>query len=283
MFNIRFYNETGSIDFGGGSSQSLWRVTDCEGLAFCGRTFTYAKYAGQDGQKTTDVTVNARTVTLSGDVTCGDDFDYMYKYAMSVLEQDGALEVLTRLGKRVIGARCCDFRFGERKGKYITFVVQFICDDPYFEDADKTEVAIYKEIPMLDKDFTFPGVFSERISRRNVEYAGTQEVEPVIYISISEGTEGENRLTITNHTSSENITFDYGAVMGDFITIDVKKRKIYNQNGENLLRYLEGDSFFNGFHLHPGNNDIEVINHNVNTEVVATCCYANRYSEAVYI
>jgi len=65
--------------------------------------------------------------------------------------------------------------------------------------------------------------------------------------------------------------------------VDIKNRKIYNQNGENLLRYLADDSFFDGFHFFPGINDIEVINRNVNTGITVTCCFANRYSEAVYI
>lgn len=283
MFGIRFYNETGSIDFGGGASGSNWKVTGADGLAFCGRTFTHAKYAGQDGQKTTSVTVNARTITLSGDVFCGDGFSKEFKSAMTVLEEEGIIEVRTGLGTRLIKARCSDFRDSGRKGQYMLFVVQFICDDPYFEDADKTEIAIYKQRPLLDNSFTFPGKFSERISRRNIVYEGTREAEPVFFISIDEGVEGENQLVIHNHTSGEKLTFNYGGVFGDFITVDIKSRKIYNQDGESLLKYLADDSFFDGFHLFPGDNDIEVINRNVNTGITVDCRYANRYSEAVYI
>lgn len=283
MFNIRFYNETGSIDFGGGISESVWKITAADGLAFCGRTFTYAKYEGQDGQTTTDVTVNARTVTLSGDVYCGDDFSKIFKSAMTVLEEAGTLEINTVLGKRNINARCCDFSQGERKGKYMLFTVQFICDDPYFEDADKTEIAIYTQEPFLDKDFVFPGMFSQRISRRNIEYLGTRWAEPVFFISIDEGIKGDDVLIIKNHTSGEKLALNYGGSLGDFITVDTKRRKIYNQDNENLLKYLDDDSFFDGFRLCPGNNDIEVINRNVNTGITVSCRYANRYCEAVYI
>lgn len=283
MFNIRFYNETGSIDFGGGRSGSSWKVTSADGLAFCGRNFTCAKYAGQDGQKTTDVTVNARVITLSGDVFVDGDFAHGFKSAMTVLENEGIIEIQTELGTRRIKARCCDFRENGRKGKYMLFVVQFVCDDPYFEDAVKTEIGIYKEIPLFDKDFTFPGKFSGRVSRTNITYEGTREAEPVFFINIDEGKDGDNQLIIRNHTSGENLTFNYGGVMGDYITVDIKNRKIYNQDGESLLKYLADDSFFDGFHFYPGNNDVEVINRNVNTGITVTCCYANRYSEAVYI
>ena len=283
MFNIRFYNENGNIDFGGGTSTSLWRITEADGLSLCGRTFTYAKYSGRDGQTTTGMRVNARTITLSGDIHLIRGFKEQFSRSMAVLEQEGVLEIDTESGKRRINARCCDFRQGARKGKYMLFTVQFICDDPYFEDADKTEVALYQRIPFLDSNFAFPGKFSERISRRSVVYSGTREAEPVFYISVGENTPGENRLEIINHTSGERLAFDYGGAPGDFITVDIKNCKIYNREEENLLKYLTDDSFFDGFHLYPGENDVEVINCNVNTGISVSCCFSNRYSEAVYV
>jgi len=121
LFNIRFFNETGSIDFGGGNSGSLWKVTTADGLSFCGRTFTYAKYAGGEGRKTTDVTVNSRTITLGGDIYLGENFKESFKNAMTVLENEGILEINTPFGKRNITARCCDFLEGGRKGKYMLY------------------------------------------------------------------------------------------------------------------------------------------------------------------
>ena len=191
MFNIRVYNERGSGDFGGGKSDSNWKITAADGLAFCGRNFTYARYTGTDGQRITDVSLNARTITLSGDVVCDSDgFAREFNRVMTVLEDEGILEINTILGKRNIRARCCDFSRGDKKGGYMLFVVQFICEDPYFEDADKTEVALFERVPYIDKDFTFPGIFSGRISRRNIEYNGTRRTEPVFYISIDEGVSG---------------------------------------------------------------------------------------------
>lgn len=283
MFNIRFYNETGSITFGGGTSSSPWRLTAAEGLVFCGKTFVSASYANCEGQQTTDITANARTITLSGDMRIEENFAEVYSAALAALEQEGTLETDTVLGKRRIKARCCDFRQTDRKGNYMLFAVQFLCDNPYFEDAVKTEVAVFKEIPMLDSDFSFPGMFSERISRKNVTYAGTAKTEPTFYINIDSGSSGENLLTITNHTSGETLKFNYGAVLGESITVDVENRKIYNANGESLIKYLADDCFFDGFHLYPGTNDIEIINCNMNTGISVICSYSNKYSEAVHI
>ena len=102
-------------------------------------------------------------------------------------------------------------------------------------------------------------------------------------LSVDEGKDGDNQLIIKNHTSGENMTLDYGGVMGDFITVDIKNRKIYNQDGENLLKYLADDSFFDGFHFFPGSNDIEVINYNTSAGVGVSCTYSNQYLEAVYV
>lgn len=283
MFNIRFFNETGSIDFGGGKSLSPWKVIKADGLSFCGRTFQYIRYGGRDGQKTTGVSVNARTITLSGDVLITDDFASIFDKAMSVLENEGTLEINSGLGARKIMARCCDFISGEKKGDYLIFTVQFLCDDPYFEDAYKTEVGLYTKTPMLSKDFVFPGMFSGRITRSDIEYLGTQKTEPVFFIAIDEETEGENLLIIENHTTNESLKFNYAGICGEHITVNVKTCEIYNQSGENLLKHLADDSFFDGFHLIPGYNDIEVINRNTNTGITVKCCYTNRYSEAVYV
>lgn len=283
MFSMRFFNETGMIEFGGGQSKAPWRVTNADGLSFCGRTFEYIRYNGRDGQKTTGVSVNSRTITLSGDVFITEDFSNKYDTAMSVLEDEGILEITTGLGIRKIGARCCDFYCGDRKGNYLLFTVQFICDNPYFEDADKTEVALCTKIPYLDNDFEFPGVFSDRVSRNTIRYAGTRKTEPVFYIGIENGEEGDDLLIIQNHTTGETLEFNYGGVRGEYITVDVKNCRIYNQNGDNLLKYLASDSFFDGFHIIPGENDIEVTNRNANTGITVKCSYSNRYSEAVYI
>ena len=283
MLSIKFYNETGSITFGGGKSNSPWRITSAEGLAICGKTFNTARFIGQDGQETTSVVGNARTITISGDITIGENFCAEFSSCLATLDKEGWLEVTSSCGVRRIHARCCDFVQGERKGKYLIFTVQFICDSPYFEDCDRTEVAVFREIPLLDKSFAFPGMFSKRISKSGLRYDGNAKTEPIFFIEINEGTEGNNILALYNRTSGESLKFNYAGVMGECITVDVEKRKIYNADGENLLKYLADDSFFDGFHLYPGVNEIEVINNNMNTGITVICRYSNKYSEAVLI
>ena len=99
---------------------------------------------------------------------------------------------------------------------------------------------------------------------------------PPIYEALGERYKALDSWSMYLITSYENAERDLGKKAD-------KNRKIYNQDGENLLKYLADDCFFDGFHLYPGNNDIEVINYNVNAEISVDCRYANRYSEAVYI
>ena len=89
MFSIRFYNETGEIIFGGGSSPSPWRLTDAEGLSFGIKSFSVAKYAGQDGQETTGQVDSARCITLRGDASMGEDFARVYADALATLGKEG--------------------------------------------------------------------------------------------------------------------------------------------------------------------------------------------------
>ena len=282
MLTIKFYNERGQISFCGGGN-GRWRLTAADGLALSARTFKTAKYAGQPGQYTLETVVNPRTVTLSGDVETDEYFLEEYQEFIGILGKEGILEITTANGKRSINARCCEFYQGEKKGRFLLFVVQFICDNPYFRDVDKVEVPIFKEIPMLDKNFTFPGIFSSRIARKNLMYEGNVETEPVFFINVEESAEGEGILSIINHTSGEQLNFNYGAAKGESIIVDIENRSIYNANGDNLLEYLADDSFFDGFHLYPGVNDIEVINYNTSAGLGVACSYSNQYLEAVYI
>lgn len=282
MLSIKFYNELGQIVFGGGP-YARWRLTAADGLAFPPRSFKSVRYANQRGQETTQVVINPRTVTLGGDIDTEGNFAEEYSAAMAVLAGEGVLEVTSAQGKRCIGARCCDFYRGEKKGRYVLFTVQFLCDDPYFEDANGVEMPIFKEIPLLDKDFSLPGVFSQRISGRKFLYSGSVETEPVFFVSVEDGAGDENTLSIINHTSGESLSFDYGASKNCSVTVDVKNRCICNSDGENLLEYLTDDSFFDGFHIYPGMNEIEVVNRNMNTGLYVTCSYRNRYAEAVYV
>lgn len=279
MFEIVFYNDKGSVTFGGGRSESNWRVIETDGLGLSGKSYTSCIFENSIGQETVNVHINARTITLNGDFFMTENYKSEYKAALTTLDKDGILEVRSVDGNLRIKAYCTQFLPLPKKGEYLPFTVQFVCDEPYFESSEAYEVPIFKTIPRLNSEFVFPDMFSERITRRNIFISSNAETEPVIIINSGRNPSG--CLHIKNHTSGESLTINYEPLSDEFITVDVKNRKIFNQNGENLLSYLADDSFFDGFHLYPGDNDIEVTIGTANTELEVFLRYNERFLEAV--
>ncbi len=279
MFVIKFYNDIGTITFGGGSAEGAWRLTACDGLALPGKSFTVCRYAGCDGQTTVSARKNARTITLTGDFYTGDGQIDAYAKAMTVLGESGTLEVGIGGKTRRTAAECASFTERGHEGAYRLFAVQFVCDNPYFESGEACEVLVYRTIPLLDGGFAFPGKFSERISRRIIVNSGDCAAEPTIFINAGHNPTGT--IAIINHTSGEKLSLNYEPLADEVITIDTSLRKITGADGENLLNYLSDDSFFDGFHLMPGDNDIEVLIGNANRQLDVSCRFRPCYSEAV--
>ena len=279
MFRMIFYNDKGSVTFGGGASESNWRIIEAEGLGLSGKSYKSCVYEDSIGQETVDVAVNARTITLKGDFFMGENYRQEYKAALSVFDSEGTLELAEQEGDLRIKAYCTQFLPLLRKGNYIPFTIQFVCDKPYFESAEAYEIPIYRVVPMLNSSFTFPGVFSTRLTGRNVFISSDAETEPTIIIQA--GANPGGYLEIMNRTSGESLNINYEPLSEEFITVDVKNRKIYNQNGDSLLHYLADDSFFDGFHLYPGDNDIEVRIGDSNEELKVFLRYNENFLEAV--
>ena len=279
MFRIVFYNDIGSVTFGGKASEGNWRIIEADGLGLAGKSYKSCVFENSVGQETVSRRTNARTVTLNGDFLMDGDYKSEYREALAVLDKEGTLEVSDEGGNRRISAYCVQFLPLLKKGNFLPFTVQFVCDNPYFESAEAYEIPIYKIIPRLSGDFVFPNAFSEQITRRNVFISSNAETEPVIIINSGRNPSGY--LHIKNHTSDEAITINYEPLSDEFITVDVKNRRIFNQNGDNLLQYLADDSFFDGFLLYPGDNDIEVSIGAANTELEVFLRYNERFLEAV--
>jgi len=280
MFEITFYNSCGSVVFGGGRAQSRFRIIEADGLGLSGKSYKSCTFENCPGQETVNVRQNARTITLKGDFFMGQEYIEDYKNALSVLDKEGTLEIKTHGDTVRINAYCTQFLPLEKKGVYLPFTVQFVCDNPYFESARGYEVPIYKTVGKLSNEFEFPDAFSERISRRNIYINSSAETEPMIVINAGRNPGGV--LHIQNHTSGEHLDINYEPLGGECITVDVKNRRIFNQNGDNLLNYLADDSFFDGFHLYPGDNDIEVYIGTANTELEVMLVYNECFLEAVY-
>ena len=274
MIKLRFYNNIGEVVF----DKSGWHLTEAEGLAVPAKSITGARYINHPGQHTTYCIENPRTITLSGDISImGEDADNFSK-ACTVLAKEGILEVENDRFTRQIGARCIEFIPGERNGRYRSFVVQFLCDSPFFEDTCYTDTVIYGRTPLLSKDTVLPAVFSTRIAKGDFFYRGSAYAEPIFYVRVPEG---EGTLSISNKTTGGSLSIHYDGSLFRELTVDVENRKITDEHGISRLDLLTDDSFFDGFRLEHGNNRIEVINSDVANDIGTRMRYKVRYQEAV--
>lgn len=281
---FKFSNSRGSLVFGSEHrADSMFRLTDITGLSIPDKSFTTAVYANLRGQETVGTRICPRTITISGDVVDSENsFDALSKAAF-ILDKAGTLEIhFDDKNPRKIDCVCTSFIPGDRKGKYRLFVIQFMCDDPYFYDDKEISTPAFGVRGYLNSSFTFPGVFSTRLSNSTIFCKGNALTEPVFKIAVIEKNESANpTLCIKNYTTGSSINLKYSASVGDVITIDTSKRKIYNQRGENLLSYLADDSFFSDFYLVPGNNYLSIDVSGTIDAVRVDCLYYARYIEAV--
>lgn len=284
---LRFYNSIGDVKFNYGTSEGFpFKLTAIDGLALTDKTFDAVTYYGIPGQYTVRENVGARTITMSGDVPISTNFRSNYAKALNVLNAPGTLEIHFNDGEsRMIDCRCTAFTPGERHNIYQVYVVQFVCDYPYFKNTKESVLPMFSRQALFNSSFTFPGKLSTRLLRSQHNYIGSVKTEPVIKLittaEITGGVSGKS-IKLQNHTTGAVIELVYTPDVGEVVTIDVPKRTIYNNSGTVLTANITDDTFLDKFYLIPGINDIESTNYNTSREIVAEAHYFNQYVEAVY-
>lgn len=281
---IKLYNDLGSVTFGGKSSEGTsFFIRAAEGFALAERTFSTASYSGYPGITTTGISVNARTITIAADMKVDAGYQQTYERLLSILNKGGYLEISENNIRRKIQWICNSFVPGEKNKAYFSFTIQLTCDYPYFSDTRDTEIYIFRRTDKIIGDVTSlgatPTVFTERISRSSIFYAGTAEAAPVFIIDVLSEESGE--IKITNHTYNETIQFNCTGSRGEQITIDAGKPAVYNSSGADLIDYISDDTYLDCFHLHPGINDIEALSLNDNAQISIKCIYNCKYIGAV--
>ena len=274
MIKLIFYNDIGEVRFEHGA----WRLTEAEGFSVPASQISAVRYINQPGHFVTGISKNPRTITLSGDINLGKCGEDAFSKACAVLEKEGTLRIETLRFKREIGARCIEFVPGERRGPYRSFVMQFLCDCPYFEDAEETRTVIYNRVGYLTCDTVLPAVLSGRIAKGDIKYKGSAFCEPKIIVTLPEGI---GVLKIINHTNGGKISVNYDSSQAKSLIINVKNRTITDENDANLLDLLTDDSFFDGFRIDNGENTIEVLNSDASADIKVVMEYKTRHAEAV--
>jgi len=313
MLRITYENKLGKLQLGGGRDTHIWRILEADGLGLTAKQFNTVTYPTEIGQHTMSETINARTITLKCDIRSPKGAQFEIARALRILNRPGTLTIHSGITKRKINARCAAAEQGERHGGYRVFVMQFLCDYPYFEDTCHTNVPIFRREnligsgrrwyfdetaafhsqPISTNQFILPCMFSRRTSSANVMNLGDVDTEPVlqIYIQGNLFPEAGRKIRITNNATNQTIEMNLDAYIADEaekerditkdeITLNIPERTVYNIYGENLISILSNDSFLSAFWLECGNNIIEVEN-SVSARCAVMCEFSNKYIEAV--
>ena len=280
-----YKNALGTIVMTDGEGTSNCKLKGVSGLGFVPKEYTINRFVGVAGQTATDGFEGARTVTISAEIVkC--DSSTAARYSL-ILSEPGELYVHIGAKQRKIRCRCNDLSgFEERRKVFQQITVQFICDYPFFEDVSPVSRCLFARKNKIENSFTLPCVFTERIQRVKLINNGHKKTQLKVILYCEASATGAVKLI--NYTTNESFSLNYPMRTGEKVIIDFVERTISSNISEeennygNLLTYMASDSFLSSFNLAIGENDIECINTDSESVIIAVCEYSNKYIEAVY-
>lgn len=288
MLKFIYSNSYGTVTFYGGGSHSFL-IREYEGLSLIERDYSTTTYAEEDGQDTLYSRAMPRAVTISADVI-DKDAGKILRDAIKVLGREGYLYVTDGDFERRIYCNQVTIADPERvlRGQISSFVVQFVCDNPYFEDTEETTRIIYGREKNITTPFTLPRAFALINKGAYVYNYGDKAAEPKIIITCNETLSESSYVDISLTTSAGTISLrinDYTPISGDVITIDIKERTVTGTKSGDLINKLSDASFLKDFVIRPSpeSNYISVAIKNVTTDIGVECKYRTLYNEAVVI
>ena len=278
---LTYKNDFGTVTING-TGKGAVRLCGIDGLGIASNEYITAVYTGQDGQSTLSARVLPRCITLALEVT-GDNFAKTLKDTLKVLSRQGMLYIESENLSRRIQCNQVQIPDVDRilKGKISTIAVQFVCDNPYFEDSEDIVLPLYGRYKGLETPFSMPCVFGEIIAGAQIENVGDLDVDPQITLYYPDLLENAENVTVVNTTTGKGICLDYAPQAGDIVVIDVKSRTITSSKSGNLLNYISADTFLGDFVLKRGINQISVSLGDVTSGFAVQCRYSNLYQEAV--
>ncbi len=278
-----YKNDIGTVEMSGDSTGNV-RICSIEGLGPVIKEYNAAVYSGQTGQRTISSQILPRCITVGLEVI-GKNILPIIQQALRTLSREGTLYIKASGSERRIECNQVQIPDITRilKGQISTFAVQFVCDNPYFEDGEDIVVPLYKRTKLLATPFNLPCMFGEIVLEADINVSDTMEVEPIITMYYPKATDGTERIVITNRTTGASICLDYAPCAEDTVVIDVKNRNITSSKTGNIINYLSNDTFLGDFVLTAGRNVISVDLGDLTAEFTAQCRYSSFYGEAVIV
>jgi len=281
---VTYKNERGAVEMQGGGRSSPLRITAIEGLGLVTKEYVTATYAGYDGQETISSRALARSITIAMEICTQNVFEEAH-HMLEVFTLPGMLYIESEnLNRRI---KCdqvqCPDMVRVLKGQIATLVVQFVCDNPYFEDGEDTIVPLYQRTKLLTTPFSLPTAFGNIVLGGVLQNKGILSIEPIISLYYPSAVDEAEGITIKNENTGAKIQLLYAPADNDIVIIDVKNRKITSSVNGNIISNLSDDTFLGDFVLKRGNNTLSVDMGDVSSGFTIECRYNNLYCEAVIV
>lgn len=152
-------------------------------------------------------------------------------------------------------------------------VLRFIAYNPIYYDPDSYSQT-FTTSGALVFPITFPIIFAGFGNTATVVYDGNWIEYPVIIL-----TGPLSATSILNLTTGERIGFTYNIPATRTVTIDLNygSKRIFLDDGTNLIGYITPTSDLATFHLEPGENIIQVAGVGSDANTTLSINYMNRY------
>lgn len=288
MFYFKYKSAAGEIVMGGYDHPAA-RVIEIDGIGLPDVTRNVVSYYGEPGQELLSEHADARTITLSADIVNNGGGSERLRRLAKVFGEPGTITITARGRTRAIDAVCSVLEQGDRSRAYRRITAQFICDRPYFRDAERTAARLYSRTKLIGAvsagKLSLPQMFSSRALGGTLVNAGDLPTEPMIgiYGGGSNGnTYTSEYINIMNRTTGQHIKATYIPLNGEVLYIDVAERRIYSSlDRDTPLFCISDDTFLSDFRFEPGKNIIELDIH-TNRSATVEFVYDNMYREAVF-
>ena len=307
MMQIKYKNEYGTIEWGGGHHPSLNIIEKISGLGLPGVETTTVDYEGFDGSFPTKEKYLSRTITFNFDLqNC--NLQAETRRILKILSKQGTLQFLFDDTQRSIKVTqkptVSDF---DRTHAVRGFTVQFKCDYPFFTDLEPVKEVCYGTVKQIagNQDLTEPFVWTSIITRASIYNNGDFKVYPKLHIlntgtiNVDAGADiGYEILKVTPEYDLSSDTppeekdiiskfhLPITTELGEEITInfdarDENNRYCISSVSGDILNKRSDDSTLD-FFLDIGENKIIVNNYNTSEKILCYVEYDTAYLEATY-
>ncbi len=273
-----YENEMGRVVLSG-EGKGTFRITELSGLSLPDTEADTVRYPDAPGQMVNRISVLARTITVAGDIW--DETGVAVSRAMGVLMHPGILTVSTPRFERCAPCRSISFLPGAKRGDYLCYTLQLVCDNPYFSDKKAQKDVVATKKAMLKTSFTLPAMLSKRTTSARVINRGNVAVMPRILLQTPVAATFPKGLLLQNRTTGKSLTLHLTLSAGETLTVDCENRKIYTDKQENLLGCLDSDCVMSAFSFVPGVNEIAVFAEDEIAKFSVSCSFCNQYGEAI--